>query len=43
MRNTSLEAVIEEKNLGVTIHQDLKFHLHVSKVVKKSIENAWAG
>jgi len=35
MRNTSLEAITEEKDLGVTIDRDLKFHMHVSKVVNK--------
>ena len=36
MRNTSLEAITEEKDLGVTIDRDLKFHMHVSKVVDKA-------
>jgi len=36
MRNTSLEAITEEK--GVTIDRDMKFHKHVSKAVKKRQE-----
>jgi len=36
MRNTSLDAITEEKGLGVTIDRDLKFHMHVSKVVNKA-------
>jgi len=36
MRNTSLEAIIEEKDLSVTIDRDMKFHMHVSKVVNKA-------
>ena len=35
MRNTSLEAIIETKDLGVTIDRDLKFHMHVSKWVNE--------
>jgi len=31
MRNISLEEITEEKDLGVTISRDLKFHMHVSK------------
>ena len=30
MNSTSLEPTTDEKDLGVTIDQDLKFHLHVS-------------
>ena len=30
-RNTSLEAITEEKDLGVTIDGDLKFHMHRPK------------
>ena len=33
MRNTSLEAITEEKDLGVTIDRDLKFLMHVLKAV----------
>jgi hypothetical protein len=36
MRNTTLEAIAEEKDLGVTIDRDLKFHLHVAKAVNKA-------
>ena len=36
MKNTSLESITDEKDLGVTIDQDLKFHLHVSKAVNKA-------
>ena len=36
MINTSLEAITDEKNLGVTIDRDLKFHMHVSKAVNKA-------
>jgi len=36
MRNTSLEAITKEKDLGITIDQDLKFHIHVSKAVNKA-------
>ena len=35
MRTTSLE-VITEKDLGVTVDRDLKFHRHVSKAVNKA-------
>jgi len=35
MRNTSLEAITGEKDLGVTIDRDLKFQMHVSKAVNK--------
>ena len=36
MRNTSLEAITEEKDLGVTIDRDLKFHMHVYKAMNKA-------
>jgi len=36
MRNTSLEAITEEKDLDVTINRDLKFHMHVSKAMNKT-------
>ena len=36
MKNTSLEAITEEKDLGVIIDRDLKFHRHVSKAVNKA-------
>ena len=36
MSSTSLEPTTDEKYLGVTIDQDLKFHLHVSKAVNKA-------
>ena len=36
MKNSSLEAITEEKDLGITIDRDLKFHMHVSKVVNKA-------
>jgi len=31
MRNPSLEPITEKKDSGVTIDQDLKFHMHLSK------------
>jgi len=36
MRNTSLEAITEENDLGVTIDRDLKFRMYVSKAVNKA-------
>jgi len=36
MRNTPLEAIREEKDLGVTTDRDLKFYMHVSKAVNKA-------
>ena len=36
MSSTALEPTTDEKDLGVTIDQDLKFHLHVSKAVNKA-------
>ena len=36
MNSTSLEPTTDEKDLGVTIDQDLTFHLHVSKAVHKA-------
>jgi len=36
MKNTSLEAITEEKDLGVTIDLDLKFHMHVFEAVNKA-------
>ena len=36
MRNSSLEAITEEKDLCVTIGRDLKFQMHVSKAVNKA-------
>jgi len=36
MRNTSLEAITEEKDLGVTVERDLKFHIHVFTAVNKA-------
>jgi len=36
MRNTSLEAITEEKDLSVTIDPDLKFHMRVFKAVNKA-------
>ena len=36
MRNTSLEPIIEEKDLGTTIDWDLNYHMHLSKVVNKT-------
>jgi len=36
MRNTSLEAITEEKDLGVTIDRDPKFHMHVYKAMNKA-------
>jgi len=34
-RTTSLEAITEEKDLGVTIDRDLNFHMYVSKAVSR--------
>ena len=36
MNGTTLEATSDEKDLGVTVDRDLKFHLHVSKAVNKA-------
>ncbi|KAK2141266.1 hypothetical protein LSH36_1131g00009 [Paralvinella palmiformis] len=33
--NTILEAIIDEKDLGVTIDRHLNFHVHISKAVNK--------
>ena len=36
MRNTSLVAITEEKDLDVTIDLNLKFHMHMSKAANKA-------
>ena len=36
MNGTTLEVTSDEKDLGVTVDRDLKFHLHVSKAVNKA-------
>ena len=36
MINTSVEAIPEEKDLGVTIDWDMNFHMYVSKTANKA-------
>ena len=36
MNDVTLESTAEEKDLGVVVDEDLKFHLHVSKAVSKA-------
>ena len=36
MNGTTLEATSDERDIGVTVDRDLKFHLHVSKAVNKA-------
>ena len=36
IRNTSLETITEEKDLGFEIDRDLNIHMHVSKGVNKA-------
>jgi len=38
MKTTSLEAITEEKDLGVTVDRDLIFHMCVSKAVNKALK-----
>ena len=41
MQEIYLESVFEEKDLGVTTSNDLKWEKQYSEVVKKSKQNNW--